>query len=94
MATLREEVWRDLCKWNPRRNPHDIAAAWHNASRWFVQLGVLPQHLQDGVEPAEVTAARTLYVRWAFEDLPEDKSQFNFAMWTLLEPFTAVDCQR
>lgn len=78
------EVLADLRRQYPRISAHDLVACWQNASRhWY---GVAPEILAN--EPSELTAARVLFVHSQFEAVDEDRANYSFCMWMLVNPYT------
>lgn len=77
------EVLSDLVRTYPRVGARDLIACWQNASRyWFdVPASVLAD------EPAELIAARALFVHSQFEHFAEDRANYSLAMWILVVPY-------
>lgn len=78
------EILEDLCKTYPRIERADILACWQNAQRLWT--GMNPAYLVD--EPAELTAARTLFVHASFVEFSDDTANYSYAMWSLIVPYT------
>lgn len=77
-----DDLYSDLHETNTRA---DLIACWQNAHRYW---GLMPQFVGDG-EPAEVTAARALFVRAnATKDDPEHQQELYSGMWMLVMPYT------
>jgi hypothetical protein len=83
---LHPEVLNDLCRQYRNVTRSDIAACWANAHRHWcgINLELLNR------EPAELTAARTLFVHSQFDRNPEDRANFSYCMWQLVTPYTAT----
>jgi hypothetical protein len=77
------EVLAELCKFYRKVDRLDIVACWKNADRhWY---GIEPNYLCS--EPAELTAARTLFVHSQLDDSSEDRANYLHAMWQLVAPY-------
>lgn len=77
------EVLAELCRQYRQGTQADILACWQNAHRYWI--GINPAILAN--EPAELTAARTLFVHWQYERNAEDRANYSFCMFALVEPY-------
>lgn len=74
-----------LCREIPHVERRDLIATWQNAPLHFQRQFNLNRY---PVEPAEFTAARTLFVEWFHHrGDKEDKALLHAALWSLLTPF-------
>lgn len=65
----------------------DLLACWNNAHRYW---GLMPQFVGEN-EPAEVTAARALFVRaHATKDDPEYQQRLYSGVWVLVSPYSKL----
>jgi hypothetical protein len=61
----------------------DIIACWQNAA--LLWIGINPICLIQ--EPAELIAARALFVHSQLSHFAEDRASFSYAMWSLVAPY-------
>lgn len=64
----------------------DLVSWWINAPRHW---DLLPQYTGDG-EPAEVTAARALWIRANIDPDGQRRTECAAGCWLLVEPYTAT----
>lgn len=81
--TPHPDVLDELCRTYRRVPRVDILACWQNASRHW--NGINPLCLVQ--EPAELTAARTLFVHSQLDSNAEDRSMYSYVMWSLVTPY-------
>ncbi len=75
----------DLCREYRRTHTRDdLLSWWLNAPRHW---DLLPQYSEEN-EPAEVTAARALWVRMHLDSDGQRRTEFGAGCWALVEPYT------
>jgi len=85
MTMINPILLDDLCRSYQRTHSRDdVLSWWINATRSW---GLIPDH--EGInEPAEVTAARTLWVHAHLCGDPQEQQELLHGMWALVAPFT------